>query len=270
MTVPFGLIQGKAAKYAAYAFHGFLPYQTILSNNLLYMTENKSRHPRRSSDELRDDVLNAATEIIGEDGFAKSSLMRIANLANVESTVFHRHFGNWEEFMDCFTRKYDYWFSDVVDSVEKNQCVEKEFSSTLHRLFDELNEDVIMQKLLKWEIHDANVITKRTARMREFNTMPLIRHYQRALGETDIRIGAVLALLMGGIYFLVLHKDCSPLAGIDVNDESGRQEIHNAIDWFSKMLFSRPNEQDMKRNIADILRSNGVSEDIIEDCCSLL
>ena len=163
-------------------FHGFLPYQTILSNNLLYMTENKSRRPRRSSHELRNDILNAATEIIGEDGFAKSSLMRIANLANVESTVFHRHFGNWEEFMDCFTRKYDYWFSDVVDSVEKNQCVEKEFSSTLHRLFDELNEDVIMQKLLKWEIHDANVITKRTARMREFNTMPLIRHYQRALG----------------------------------------------------------------------------------------
>ena len=167
------------------------------------MTENKSRRPRRSSHELRNDILNAATEIIGEDGFAKSSLMRIANLANVESTVFHRHFGNWEEFMDCFTRKYDYWFSDVVDSVEKNQCVEKEFSSTLHRLFDELNEDVIMQKLLKWEIHDANVITKRTARMREFNTMPLIRHYQRALGETDIRIGAVLALLMGGIYFFV-------------------------------------------------------------------
>lgn len=94
------------------------------------MTENKSRRPRRSSHELRNDILNAATEIIGEDGFAKSSLMRIANLANVESTVFHRHFGNWEEFMDCFTRKYDYWFSDVVDSVEKNQCVEKEFSST--------------------------------------------------------------------------------------------------------------------------------------------
>ena len=77
-------------------FHGFLPYQTILSNNLLYMTENKSRRPRRSSHELRNDILNAATEIIGEDGFAKSSLMRIANLANVESTVFHRHFGSWE------------------------------------------------------------------------------------------------------------------------------------------------------------------------------
>lgn len=89
------------------------------------MTENKSRRPRRSSDELRDDVLNAATEIIEEEGFARSSLMRIANLAHVESTVFHRHFGDWEEFMDSFTRKYDYWFSDVIDSVEKKQCIER-------------------------------------------------------------------------------------------------------------------------------------------------
>ena len=73
--------------------------------------------------------------------------------------------------------------------------------------------------------------------MREFNTVPLIRHYQRALGETGIRIGPVLALLTGGVYFLVLHKDRSPLAGIDVNDESGRQEIHNALIGLAKCFF---------------------------------
>lgn len=114
------------------------PWSIALSTNLVnqtfYMTENKSRRPRRSSHELRDDILNAATEIIEEEGFARSSLMRIANLAHVESTVFHRHFGDWEEFMDSFTRKYDYWFSDVIDSVEKKQCIEKEFSSILHRI----------------------------------------------------------------------------------------------------------------------------------------
>jgi len=116
------------------------------------MDNPKTRRPRRTNKDLRNDILNAASEVIKNEGFAKSSLMRIVNLAKVESTVFHRHFGDWEEFMDIYTRKYDYWFSDVIDSIEKNQCTEKEFRSIMHGLFDDLNSNIIMQELLKWEI----------------------------------------------------------------------------------------------------------------------
>ena len=37
----------------------------------------------------------------------------------------------------------------------------------MHGLFDDLNSNIIMQELLKWEICDENTITKRTAQMRE-------------------------------------------------------------------------------------------------------
>lgn len=70
------------------------------------MDSPKTRRPRRTNKDLRNDILNAASEVIKKEGFAKSSLMRIVNLAKVESTVFHRHFGNWEEFMDIYTTRW--------------------------------------------------------------------------------------------------------------------------------------------------------------------
>ena len=68
-----------------------------------------------------------------------------------------------------------------------------------------------MQELLKWEICDENTITKRTAQMREFNTMPLVRRFQRVFAESDVKIGSLSALLIGGVYYLILHKKLSPL-----------------------------------------------------------
>lgn len=229
------------------------------------MDNPKTRRPRRTNKDLRNDILNAASEVIKNEGFAKSSLMRIVNLAKVESTVFHRHFGDWEEFMDIYTRKYDYWFSDVIDSIEKNQCTEKEFRSIMYGLFDDLNSNIIMQELLKWEICDENTITKRTAQMREFNTMPLVRRFQRVFAESDVKIGSLSALLIGGVYYLILHKKLSPFSGIDVNNRDGQEEIHYAIDFFTDVIFNRIKERGIEDRIAKRLRLNGVSEDIIKD-----
>ena len=228
------------------------------------MDNPKTRRPRRTNKDLRNDILNAASEVIKNEGFAKSSLMRIVNLAKVESTVFHRHFGDWEEFMDIYTRKYDYWFSDVIDSIEKNQCKEKEFRSIMHGLFDDLNSNIIMQELLKWEICDENTITKRTAQMREFNTMPLVRRFQRVFAESDVKIGSLSALLIGGVYYLILHKKLSPFSGIDVNNRDGQEEIHYAIDFFTDVIFNKTREREKKDHAVEILRLNGVSEDIIK------
>lgn len=229
------------------------------------MDNPKTRRPRRTNKDLRNDIMNAASEVIKKEGFAKSSLMRIVNLAKVESTVFHRHFGDWEEFMDIYTRKYDYWFSDVIDSIEKKQCTEKEFRSIIHGLFDDLNSNIIMQELLKWEICDENTITKRTAQMREFNTMPLVRRFQRVFAESDVKIGSLSALLIGGVYYLILHKKRSPFSGIDVNNCDGQEKIHYAIDFFTDAIFNRIKERGIEDRIAKRLRLNGVSEDIIKD-----
>lgn len=229
------------------------------------MDNPKTRRPRRTNKDLRNDILNAASEVIKKEGFAKSSLMRIVNLAKVESTVFHRHFGDWEEFMDIYTRKYDYWFSDVIDSIEKNQCTEKEFRCIIHGLFDDLNSNIIMQELLKWEICDENIITKRTAQMREFNTIPLVRRFQRVFADSDVKIGSLSALLIGGIYYLILHKKLSPFSGIDVNNQDGQEEIHYAIDFFTDVIFNKIRERGIEDRIAERLRLKGFSEDIIKE-----
>ena len=44
--------------------------------------------------------------------------------------------------------------------------------------------------------------------------------------------------MIGGIYYLVLHKDLSDFGGIDLNKEAGRERIRNAVRQLSGLLFS--------------------------------
>lgn len=228
------------------------------------MPENsKPRRIRRTNKDLRQDIINAATELIEENGFADASLMRIVKKAKIEAIVFHRHFGNLDEFMDEYVRQYDYWFSDIVDSCDSELYSRKGYRNIIHGLFDDLSGNVIMQRLLKWELSSDNPTTRRTADLREHHTMPLTRNFQQVFSDTDFDIEAVSALIIGGIYYLVLHRDMATFSGIDVGETEGKQKIHRAIDSLSDMFFSRLQERRQKRQMVLRMKEVGLSDDQI-------
>ncbi|MFI5140404.1 MAG: hypothetical protein ACHQIM_21470 [Sphingobacteriales bacterium] len=57
---------------------------------------------------------------------------------------------------------------------------------------------------------------------------------------SDVNFHAIAALLVSGIYYLVLHakKNKSMQCGIDVNTEEGRNEILKAIRHIIKWSFA--------------------------------
>ena len=64
-----------------------------------------------------------------------------------------------------------------------------------------------MLELLRWEIAEGNETTVRTAMLREMHTFPLAKIYEEKF--KDIDISAISALIIGGIYYLNLHRDRS-------------------------------------------------------------
>ena len=119
-----------------------------------------------------------------------------------------------EEFYDNFVRQFDYWFNDTLKIPAELYETEEGYVQIIHKLIDGMADDSVMMELLRWEICETNITTRRTAMNREFHTLPLIRPYEIQFRNSGIDIVAFTTLLIAGIYYLNLHRRCSPFCEI--------------------------------------------------------
>lgn len=100
--------------------------------------------------------------------------------------------------------------------------------------------------------------------LKEMHTLPLVKIYEEKF--KDIDISAISALIIGGIYYLNLHRDRSKFADIDLNTEQGRERIEKALENLGHMIFYYQELNDYKRAVAEKMKENGISDEIIEKC----
>lgn len=198
----------------------------------------KERRKRRSTKEIEACILDAANRLIEKDGFAKLTVTGIIHEAKIEPTQFYNRYEDLYKFIDEYVKRYDYWFSDVAKSQKQSRDDKELYTNIITSLFQSLLENKVMQELLKWELANNNETSQRTARLRELHTLPLSEKYDKLFSNSDIDIVAISALLIGGIYYLILHDRLSTFSGINLNTESDRERILNAISRLSEILFN--------------------------------
>lgn len=79
----------------------------------------------------------------------------------------------------------------------------------------------------------------RTAKLREFDTLPLDEKFHELFKDTFIAIRAALSLIVGGIYHLRLYRDLCTFCEIDANNQTGKERIINTIDYLAKKSFEQ-------------------------------
>ena len=199
--------------------------------------EVKTRRPRRSKAEIEEAINKAAVAQIKKKGFSLALVTDIVKRAKIEPIVFYNRYKNLDEFYDEFVKNYDYWLSDLVrDSMEEIGS-EEGYSNILEKLLTNLMQEEIMTELLRWEIAEGNHITERTSRLRELHAIELINSYSELYHRENFDIPAITAILVAGIYYLVLHKDRSTFAGIDINTIPGKRRMLRAIRNISSLMF---------------------------------
>ena len=184
--------------------------------------------------------------------------------ARIEPLVFYNRYDNLGEFYDEFVKRYDYWFKDVLTEIEFPTDSELGYINILKNLQEELQEKSVMLELLRWEIAEGNETTVRTAMLREMHTLPLANIYDAKF--KDIDISAISALIIGGIYYLNLHRDRSKFAEIDLNTEDGRKRIEKALEDLGNMIFHYQDLTDYRHTVAEKMKENGISDEIIKKC----
>lgn len=230
---------------------------------------NTARRRKRTKSEVEEDIINGALSLIEEKGFTGITLTGITREAKVEPSVFYNNFVTLDDCLDKLVRKYDYWFSSIFQNYKGDLFSEHGYKFILKELFSSLSDNKIMQHLLSWELTVNNETTIRTAKLREFHTLPLDEKFQELFKDTSIDIRAVSSLIVGGIYYLILHRDLCTFCGIDVNSQAGKDRIINAIDYLTRKFFEELSPDKEKLEIARKLKAKNVEFTTIAECTEL-
>lgn len=232
--------------------------------------ESKPKRFRRTKANIEEAINKAAKELILKKGFAGVTVLDIIKKARIEPITFYSRYKNQEEFYDNFVRQFDYWFNDALKIPAELQETEEGCVQIIHKLIDATADDSVMMELLRWEICETNAVTRRTAMNREFHTLPLIKPYEIQFRNSGIDITTFTTLIIAGIYYLNLHRRCSPFCEIDMNTEEGRNRIKEAVRSLLRVLYLYRKDfvhhQQELAAIADRMRKKGMSEEDIREC----
>lgn len=226
--------------------------------------EKKPKRYRRKNVDIKADIAKAAESLIKKKGFASMLVTELIKKARIEPLVFYNRYDNLSDFYDEFVRQYDYWFKDILTGIEFPADSEAGYVSILKDVQKALHDKSVMLELLRWEIAEGNETTVRTAMLREMHTMPLVDAYGAKFKNIDVV--ALSALVIGGIYYLNLHRDRSKFSDIDLNTEQGQARIEKALEEFGHIIFHYQELDDYKRAVAEKMKAKGISDELISDC----
>lgn len=117
-----------------------------------------------------------------------------------------------------------------------------------------------MQKLLLYEMSVINETTKRTAETRDIMNLNLIAFYDNLFKPAKINIKAIMANLIGGIYYLILHRRCAKTCTIDFSTQEGEKVFFEWIDFLTDAIFDKLEAYERNRKAAQEMLSDGISE----------
>lgn len=199
--------------------------------------KNNTKRNRRTKLEIEESILNAATQIIKESGFSGLTVTGISQYAEIEPPVFYNRYNNLDDFINTYVRSFDYWLQDTANfDITKEEPVEN-FVQVINEFIDSLIDNILMQKLIAWELAECNQITKRTAQVRDVNSLLIVDYFNKFLSTPDIRFDYVSAILIGGLYYIIMHRNLSRFNFIDFQKEESINNLKKHLRLIIYKIF---------------------------------
>lgn len=216
---------------------------------------------RRTNEQLDRDVLSELEKLVAIHGFGNINLTTFMKASGIEANVFYRRYGTMDELYNRLIRQYELWVNNTINLASLQSLGPKKFfAETLKTLFRDLSKNKVMQKLLLYELEVVNDTTKRTGTMRDVMNMNLIAFYEHLFEPAKINIKSVAAILIGGVYYMALHRECAKLCTIDFNTPEGEKAFSEGIDFLTDVIFAKLEAYNRNREAVNLMLSDGVSE----------
>lgn len=234
------------------------------------MEPKKPQNNRRTNASIDEAIMAATKEVIEEVGFAKATLKEICTKAKIEPNTFYRRFDNIDALFEHFAKRYDYWLSDIIDLQNEIEDYRASYEYIHTKLAEHLYNNKSMQQLLLWQLSEENNITRRIGQEREELSKKIMDRTSLLFKDTDVDFKAVTALLVGGIYYLILHKDRTSFCDIDFSKPAGKKKLLDVVRTIANLVFSVTIQNKEKEiEIARNLKQENIGNEIIAKATGL-
>lgn len=228
--------------------------------------EVKKRHPRRNKEEIERDLFSAITKIIQTKGFGMPMINYVSEEANVIKRVIYENYNSFDELLKLYFTKNDFWTFLILENIANQSSGYQEFfSKVLKAFYTSFDGNEAFQSIIRWEIACPDEFIQKRARERERSCSKELERNVQFFQQYGIDIEALYALLIAGIYYLVLRKNVSPMCNIDASSRKGGKRILATIDKLSELIFSSIERVKEKQRIAQRLLDRGISLEEIAD-----
>ncbi|RZK38348.1 MAG: TetR/AcrR family transcriptional regulator [Pedobacter sp.] len=181
-------------------------------------------------------LIEAVGIIIKSKGYTGLNATNISKAARLDRRLITLYFGTIENLIEIYVKGKDYWLAASGDTVEmiKNNTGENTrpiLQSLLQNQLEYFFNEEEMQKIVLWQISQSTQIMKEVCEERELLSKHFFKLSDKELEGKDIDVRAVSALLVAGIYYLVLHAKSTDtlFCEIDLNNKEGMERIKKAI-----------------------------------------
>lgn len=187
-------------------------------------------------------LIEAVGEIFHTQGFREIRISKVARYAGVDRKLVYRYFGNLNNLIEAYIVENDYWmlFSEHLKSLFKEvQLPDNKalITQILQEQFKFFYAEKEMQQLILLELNETNAMMRSIHNARESLGQGLLETTDAHFENTKVNFRAVAALLVGGIYYIVLHTRTNghKFAGLDLKTDEGMNAIMETIkmivDW---------------------------------------
>jgi len=198
----------------------------------------KKRYQGETNDKERSmqRLMEAVGCVIKEKGYSGLGPTNIAKAAGLSKRLIYFYFGSVDNLIEKYVRSKDYFAgasngADQLLEQEKESGTCKLLESILVSQLEHFNNNEEMQKIILWQISERSKIMFEVAETREKVGTEFFALADKELDRKKADLRAVAGLLVGGIYYMVLHakSNDSLFCEIDVNSQDGINRIKNAI-----------------------------------------
>lgn len=232
--------------------------------------EEKKRRPRRSRQQIQQVVLDAVSSLVKEKGFSNITITAIAQKSEVDINAILRCFGSLEGLLDGYVTLFDFWFrNNLEDSDRLQNDLIGYYRDSMINLADTLYNRREMQELLIWEICEENPTTKKLALNREICNESSIKAANELFKDSGINFDVISALLIAGIYYLILRRKRSPFFGVDFSTRKGKAKLLETIKQCVKIYFDVLEKSNEVHDIARRMKGKGIDINTIVECTRL-
>jgi AcrR family transcriptional regulator len=200
------------------------------------VTGSKPRK-RRKKKELEEIIWAAFERLVIADGFNGVTLVKLAREAKVEPPVIYKRFKNTDDLFEQYAGRYDFWLNESA-LISSGLSPAENFSKVLVDLIENLYSNEIMQRVLLWVLNDTSKASRRVAMNKEFENRSLMEYLSNGTKNSGLHANIINAIMLAGIYYLILHKKIAPVNTVDFDKEESKEQMKQAIREMINKIYS--------------------------------